>query len=86
MASPFVPLVVSYSVTDFEKRTPSTIPQNKHFSKDAVDNKYYPLRHRDEKNYQSRHKSEQHKHKYEIQQTNKSTLIVDYKAKWLTRT
>jgi hypothetical protein len=54
MASHFVPLVVSYSVEeDFEKRTPSTIPQNKHFSKDDVDNKYYPLGHRDDKNYQS---------------------------------
>jgi len=38
------------------------MPQNKHFSKDDVDNKYFPLGHRNEKNYQSRHQSKQHKH------------------------
>jgi len=31
-------------------------------------------------------KSKQHKHEYEIRQTNKNTLIVEYKAEWLTRT
>jgi len=31
-------------------------------------------------------RSKQHKHEYEIRQTNNNTLIVDYKAEWLTRT
>jgi len=42
------------SVEDFEKQTPSTIPQNQHAAKENVDNKYFPLGHTDEKNYQSR--------------------------------
>jgi hypothetical protein len=33
MASPFAPLVVSYSVEDFEKQIASTMPQNQHFLK-----------------------------------------------------
>jgi hypothetical protein len=50
----FAQLVVSYSVEDFEKQTPSTIPQNQHAAKEDVDNKYFALGHTDEKNYQSR--------------------------------
>jgi hypothetical protein len=55
MASPFAPIVVSYSVKDFEKQTPNTIPQNQQFSNEGVDNKYFPLGHTNEKNYQSGH-------------------------------
>jgi hypothetical protein len=55
MASHFAPLVASYSVEDFEKQKPSTVPKNEHFSKDDVDNKYFTLGHTGEKNYQSRH-------------------------------
>jgi len=51
MASTFAPIVVSYSVEDFEKQTQNKIPQNQQFFKDGVDNKYFPLGHTDEKNY-----------------------------------
>jgi hypothetical protein len=55
MASPFAPLVMSYSVEDFEKQTPSTITQNQHVATEDVDDKYFSLGCIDEKKFQSRH-------------------------------
>ena len=78
MTSHFSTLVVSYSVEDFKKQTPSTIPQNRHVAIEDVDNLYFSVGNKMRRNIRLDTTCIQHTQEYEIHQRNKNTLITPF--------